>query len=151
MNDSEEAVEPTQAAAEVVEPTKMPPLSEEVQENEANSYIEEEWERLIVTELPQIHSPIQVSKPKLDHPLPSPSQSNRKIDEKTSKILERLEIPRQLKKKAVSPKTPGIGTSQTCMLTKKPLIPYGPSRADDQSTLASQPIKPNFQKLKRKR
>ncbi|XP_071901703.1 uncharacterized protein [Coffea arabica] len=151
LNDSEEAVEPTQAAAEVVEPTKMPPLSEEVQENEANSYIEEEWERLIVTELPQIHSPIQVSKPKLDHPLPSPSQSNRKIDEKTSKILERLEIPRQLKKKAVSPKTPGIGTSQTCMLTKKPLIPYGPSRADDQSTLASQPIKPNFQKLKRKR
>ncbi|KAL3529024.1 hypothetical protein ACH5RR_008346 [Cinchona calisaya] len=151
LKDSEEVVEPIQAASMSVMKEKMPPLSEEVQDNETNSCIAEEWERLIVTELPQIHSPIQISGPKLDHPVPSPSQSNRLVDEKTSKILERLEVPRQLKKKAVSPKSPGIGTSQSCMLTKKPLIPYGPSHADDQATKSIQPIKPNFQRLKRKR
>lgn len=143
---SEEVVGLAPAAALFFKEDKTPQLNED-NENESSSFIAEEWEQLIVTELPNIHSPTPICKPKLDHPVPSQLPSNRQIDEKTSKILERLEVPRQLKKKTPSPNTPG--SAESCMFAKKPLIPYGP--ADDQGTRASQPIKPNFQKLKRKR
>lgn len=123
---------------------------DKVRENSA--CITEEWENLFVTELPTTHSPTQMSKAKLDSPVLSPLESNRHLDQKTSRILERLEVPRQLKKKIVSPKNSGIGTSDACLLlTKKPLIPYVPNNADEQGIKLSQPLKPTFQRLKRKR
>lgn len=88
----------------------------------------------------------------MDNLAQSPFETSRHVDEKTSRILERLEVPKQLKKKTVSPQNSSIGASYANLLTKKPpLIPYGPNQANDQGLKLSQPIKPNFQRLKRKR
>ncbi|GJZ59637.1 hypothetical protein Tco_0615453, partial [Tanacetum coccineum] len=65
--------------------------------------ITEEWEQLIVNEIPKISSPTCVSKPKLDHLAFTPIESSKPLDEKTSRILERLEIPMKLKSKLASP------------------------------------------------
>lgn len=145
FQESEEVAKPVQEATE----KKILELDEV---GESSACITEEWENLFVTELPSIRSPTQMSKAKLDSTVPSPLEHNRHLDQKTSRILERLEVPRQLKRKTVSPKNSGIGTSDACLLlTKKPLIPYVPNNADEQGIKLSQPIKPTFQRLKRKR
>lgn len=112
--------------------------------------ITEEWEQLVVLEMPKMSSPACLSKPKLHKEVSSPPQSTGKLDDKTSRILERLEIPKQLKRKAASPT---LSSFQTVSISsvKKPLIPFGPSNTDSQVIVLSQPIKPNFQRLKRKR
>ncbi|KAI3737483.1 hypothetical protein L2E82_27487 [Cichorium intybus] len=113
--------------------------------------ITEEWEQLIVNEIPNINSSSCVSKPKLDQLAFTPVESNKPLDEKTSRILERLEIPRKLKAKVASPTiTLSSAPVGACMLTKKPLIPFGPSQTSDIGTTSSQPMRPNFQRLKRK-
>jgi hypothetical protein len=83
----------------------------------------------------------------MDQSVLSSPDSNRQLDAKTSRILERLELPRQLKSKTVSPT---IISSQTPVRTKKPLIPFQPTNAINQSPTSSQLLKPNFQRLKRK-
>ncbi|KAL4559837.1 hypothetical protein LXL04_031983 [Taraxacum kok-saghyz] len=117
--------------------------------------ITEEWEQLIVNELPNIKSPTCVSKPKSDQltftPTESNNNNNKPLDEKTSRILERLEIPKKLKPKLPSPITTSNSTPiDTCVLTKKPLIPFRPTQTSDMGTISSQPMRPNFQRLKRK-
>lgn len=105
--------------------------------------IAEEWERLVVKEIPVKYSPTCTGKSKSDQSsvlLVSPSDNSRQIDINTTRILERLELPRQLKSKAVSP---SIGM-------KKPLIPFQPNQAADQGVTSSQLIRPSFQRLKRK-
>ncbi|CAM8883532.1 unnamed protein product [Rhodiola kirilowii] len=60
----------------------------------------------------------------------------------TSRILERLETPKQMKSPTI--------TTGTC-LKKKPLIPYHQSSSvTSNSSTSSQPLKPIFQKLKKK-
>ncbi|KAH0687417.1 hypothetical protein KY285_018924 [Solanum tuberosum] len=112
--------------------------------------ITEEWEQLVVLEMPKMSSPTCISKLKLHKEVSSPLLSTGKLDDKTSRILERLEIPKQLKRKAASPT---LSTFHTVSISsvKKPLIPFGPSNTDSQVIVLSQPIKPNFQRLKRKR
>nr|GEZ69098.1 hypothetical protein [Tanacetum cinerariifolium] len=66
-------------------------------------HITEEWEKLIVNEIPKISSPTCISKPKLDHLAFTPLESSKPLDEKTSRILERLKTPRKLKSKLASP------------------------------------------------
>ena len=117
--------------------------------------ITEEWEQLIVNELPNIKSPTCVSKPKSDQltftPTESNNNNNKPLDEKTSRILERLEIPKKLKPKLPSPiTTSNSAPIDTCVLTKKPLIPFRPTQTSDTGTISSQPMRPNFQRLKRK-
>ncbi|KAJ9559690.1 hypothetical protein OSB04_004850 [Centaurea solstitialis] len=114
--------------------------------------ITEEWEQLIVNEIPIISSPTCASKSKLDQLAVSPLESNKPLDERTSRILERLEVPRKLKAKMTSPVsiTSSSATIDACMLTKKPLIPFQPTQTSDSGTVASQPMRPNFQRLKRK-
>ncbi|CAI9267362.1 unnamed protein product [Lactuca saligna] len=113
--------------------------------------ITEEWEQLIVNEIPNINSSTCVSKPKLDQLASTPTESNKPLDEKTSRILERLEIPRKLKAKVSSPIiTSSSSPSDACMLTKKPLIPFGPTQTSDMGTNLSQPMRPNFQRVRRK-
>ncbi|KAK3183299.1 hypothetical protein Dsin_030585 [Dipteronia sinensis] len=116
------------------------------EENKTSACIAEEWEQLVVSEIPKKYSPTCISKPMPDQSVLSP---NRPLDEKTSKILERLEVPRQLKSKAVSPIITSSSVSDSYMPKKKPLIPFQPSQAAE-STTSSQLMKPNFQRLKRK-
>ncbi|KAK1569306.1 hypothetical protein Q3G72_035209 [Acer saccharum] len=119
------------------------------EENKTSACIDEEWEQLVVSEIPKIYSPTCISKPKPDQSVLSPPDTKRPLDEKTSKILERLEVPRQLKSKAVSPIIKSSSVSDSYLPMKKPLIPFQPSQAAE-STTSSQLMKPNFQRLKRK-
>lgn len=119
-------------------------------EDKTAASIPEEWEQLVAGEIPKRFSPTCVAKPKLDHSVPSPPDNNRKLDEKTSRILERLEVPTQSKSKVVSPVSTSSSISDACMSKKKPLIPFQLSQASDQVTTSSQLMKPNFQRLKRK-
>lgn len=106
--------------------------------------ITEEWEQLVVLEIPKMSSPTCISKPKLDKEVSSPPKTTGKLDDKTSRILERLEVPKQLQRKATSPT---VSSSSV----KTPLIPFGRGITDAKAIVSSQPIKPNFQRLKRKR
>ncbi|KAG8046252.1 hypothetical protein GUJ93_ZPchr0008g12248 [Zizania palustris] len=102
---------------------------------EASPGITEEWEQLIIMD--DDFSAVTsrpAAKPQTTR-LPSPVKP---LDEKTSRILERLEAPRAKKQRASKPST---GTS-TLSQTKKPLLPFEPS--------ASQPLRPTFNKLRRK-
>lgn len=117
---------------------------------EKNAHITEEWEQLVVNEAPKLCSPAFISKPKLDQSVLSPPSSNRQLDVKTSRILERLEVPRQLKTKAVSPINTSSGMMDTCVSMKKPLIPTQCIDATNQGLTTSQLMKPIFQRLKRK-
>ncbi|KAI3773527.1 hypothetical protein L1987_48057 [Smallanthus sonchifolius] len=114
--------------------------------------ITEEWEQLVVNEIPNIKSPTCVTTQKLDNLVMLPLESNKLLDEKTSRILERLEIPRKLKAKVASPVITSSSTPvDACMLTKKPLIPFQPTQNSVIGSVASQQMKPNFQRLKRKK
>ncbi|KAL0464021.1 UNVERIFIED_CONTAM: hypothetical protein Slati_0289700 [Sesamum latifolium] len=145
---SPEAQPPMQASGTVVVPVdELSHFDPKPEEKKAGPCLTEEWEQLVVTELKGIHSPTCISNLKLDQVVTSPSQSNRQVDEKTSRILERLELPRQLKRKAVSP-TMSISLSAPA---KKPLIPYKPTDTADQGPVLSQPIKPNFQRIKKRK
>ncbi|KAL6495794.1 hypothetical protein OROGR_030357 [Orobanche gracilis] len=122
--------------------------------NKTSSSLSEEWEKLIVNELGVIMpSPTCNPSSKLDQrATPPPSlynnSNNRQLDEKTSRILERLEIPRQLKRNAVSP-TISSSPADVCGPAKKPLIPY--KATDVVPISSSQPLKPSFHRAKRMR
>ncbi|KAG6424421.1 hypothetical protein SASPL_114839 [Salvia splendens] len=122
-------------------------------ENRTGPSLAKEWEQLIVTELGSMHSPTCIANTKLDQPLvaSSSSQNTRQLDEKTSRILERLENPKQLKRKAASPTISCSFSADICGPVKKPLIPYRATDSEDQGPVHTQPIKPNFQRLKRKK
>ncbi|KAL2462271.1 hypothetical protein Adt_45691 [Abeliophyllum distichum] len=124
-------------------------LDTKLSEDKTSACITQEWEQLIITEVVKMNSSTCISKPKVDHLVTSPLQNNRQVDEKTSRILERLEVPRQLKRKTVSPTISSSVSADMCASLKKPLIPYGPANTIDQGPAASQPRKPSFQKRKR--
>lgn len=116
-----------------------------VGEDKTSAHITEEWEQLVVNEVPKIYSPACISKPKLDQSVLLPANSNRQLDVKTSRILERLEVPRQLKTKAFSTVTTSSGMMDACVPRKKPLTPL-----QSVDATAKQLMKPNFLRLKRK-
>ncbi|KAI7740675.1 hypothetical protein M8C21_025558 [Ambrosia artemisiifolia] len=131
---------------------EIPPLDLKSGQDKITARITEEWEQLIVNEIPNMKSPTSVSKPKLDNLAVLPLESNKPLDEKTSRILERLEVPRKLKAKVASPViTSSSAPTDACMSTKKPLIPYKPIQNSVIGPVPSQPMKPNFQRLKRKK
>ncbi|KAF7135593.1 hypothetical protein RHSIM_Rhsim08G0200200 [Rhododendron simsii] len=138
---SEDAFVPSKPTAKVVvieEEIPLPDPTMREEEDQDSARVTEEWENLIVSEAPKISSPSCIFQPKFDRLVLSPQDSNRQLDVKTSRILERLEVPRELKRKA--PLAP----------TKAPLVPFQPVRGTDQGTPSSQPIKPNFQRIKRR-
>ncbi|KAI3898311.1 hypothetical protein MKX03_002968 [Papaver bracteatum] len=115
--------------------------------------ITEEWEQLIVDEEGKIYAPKGVSRPKTKtSTILSPINGSKQLDEKTSRILERLEGPRRGKGKENSAvEIYNFGSTDACAPKKKPLVPFGPNHAlDHQSQNSSQPMKPIFQRLKRK-
>ncbi|XP_057948272.1 uncharacterized protein LOC131143927 isoform X2 [Malania oleifera] len=138
----------------VVKEDEITQLEHAAKENRPTERITEEWEQLVV---PKIHSPNCDLKPKLEQLVLSPPDGNKKLGVKTSRILERLEAPlRQLKPKLASPLvTSSSVTTDASMLTKKPSVPFQPIHihVEDQGPTipSSQPMKPNFRMLKRKR
>ncbi|KAH7865702.1 hypothetical protein Vadar_010077 [Vaccinium darrowii] len=137
---SDEAFIPSKPTANVVVIEEEIPYSDPTlgDEDRDSACVTEEWENLIISGAPKISSPSCIFKPKFDHLVLSSQDSNRQLDEKTSRILERLEVPRELKRKAPLPPI------------KVPLVPFQPIRGTDQGTTSSQPIKPNFQRIKRR-
>ena len=115
------------------------------------SGVAETWEKLVTHEFPET-CPVYVSKDKLDGFSLSLPYGNRQLGAKTSRILERLEAPRQ-RSKATSPNTLTTGLIDPNAPTKKPPIPLVPALTRDQGFTGtqSQLMKPNFNKLKRKR
>ncbi|KAM7266172.1 hypothetical protein ACFE04_004069 [Oxalis oulophora] len=102
--------------------------------------IAEEWEQLVVSEIPKKYSPIcESNKRKMDGSvLSSPESNKQQLDAKTSRILERLEVPKQLKTKLASPQ----------VIMKKPLLPI--NSMTNRPFSSSQLMKPNFQRLKKR-
>ncbi|GKV53035.1 hypothetical protein SLEP1_g59585, partial [Rubroshorea leprosula] len=119
-------------------------------EDKTTASIAEEWEQLVVGELTEKYSPSHISKHKLEESVLSPIDINRQLDVKTSRILERLEAPRQLKSKAVSPTITSSGIQNAGVPVKMPLIPFQSNQASDPNSTSSELMKPNFQRLKRK-
>lgn len=120
-------------------------------EDTTSACITEEWEQLVVNEVSKIHSPVCIFKPKLDHSVLSPPDGTRQLDAKTSRILERLEVPRKFRREPVSPNLTSKGMTNSSVQIKKPLLPSQPICVPDQRAVtSSQLMKPNFQRLKRK-
>ncbi|KAG9146889.1 hypothetical protein Leryth_005187 [Lithospermum erythrorhizon] len=142
---------PSMSGSDVTIPEKAAPqLDKETGESASVASIAEEWEQLIVTEFPKIESPICSLKPSLNQQIMCPVQTNKQLDAKTSRILERLEGPRQLKRKVLSPIVCSSTIADHCTPSKKPLIPYKKTSIDPPS-MSSQPMKPNFQRIKKKK
>ncbi|WVZ25310.1 hypothetical protein V8G54_003854 [Vigna mungo] len=123
------------------------------QEEKTMACITEEWKQLVVSEDPKLYSPSCMSKAKLGQSSACVSPrdgNNRQLDRETSRILERLEVPRPLKAKTISPGSNENCTKNTSVPIKKPLIPFQPTQGTEQVFVGSQLIKPNFQRLKRK-
>ena len=133
--------------AETVMPEagKSSPLDLVSQEDNTIACITKEWEQLVVNEGPnKVYSPSCLPKPVLDQKCVSPRDCNKQLDRETSRILERLEVPRPLKAKSASP------LSNASVPTKKPLVPFQPIQATEPVSMGNQLMKPNFQRLKRK-
>ncbi|KAE8703484.1 hypothetical protein F3Y22_tig00110469pilonHSYRG00201 [Hibiscus syriacus] len=119
-------------------------------EPKTTASIAEEWERLVVNEIPIKYSPT-VPKPDQSFMLVSSPDNISQLDINTTRILERLELPRQLKSKQGSPANSSSRISDVANLSmKKPLIPFQPNQDADQGLTSSQLIRPSFERIKRK-
>jgi len=120
-------------------------LSIQSKKGKASPSISEEWEKLIIIDnldddfASPAHPRPAVNKPSRPKP-PSPVKP---LDEKTSRILERLEPPRAKKQRAnISKASTGAALAPASKQIKKPLLLREPS--------ASQPLRPSFNRLRRK-
>ncbi|KAK7318362.1 hypothetical protein RJT34_03061 [Clitoria ternatea] len=120
------------------------------QDDKTMACITEEWKQLVVNEDPKLHPPSCMPKAKLGQSSVSPRDCKKQIEMETSRILERLEVPRPLKEKTTSPVSNESCMKITSVLTKKPLIPFQPTQGPEQVFVGSQLLKPNFQRQKRK-
>lgn len=126
------------------------PLNIMDQDNKTMACITEEWKQLVVNEDPKMNSPSSMPKVKLDQSSVSPLDCNRQLDRETSRILERLEVPRPMRVKVASPVCNESCMKNTSLPTKKPLIPFQPTQGTEQAFVGSQLMKPTFQRQKRK-
>lgn len=147
---SSEVIGKAEAATGVIVDEETLALDITDQDDKTTACITEEWKQLVVSEDPKLYSPSCMPKAKLGQSSVSPRDGNRKLDRETSRILERLEVPRPLKAKTTSP-----GSNESCMKNtsvpiKKPLVPFQPTQGTEQVLVGSQLMKPNFQRQKRK-
>lgn len=124
-------------------------LSSQSKKGKASPSISEEWEKLIVIDdLDDDFATPVPRRPAADKPPHAkPISPVKPLDEKTSRILERLEAPRVKKQRPanagkVSTIMAPTPSHVACTQAKKPLLPFEPS--------ASQPLKPTFNRLRRK-
>ncbi|XP_051185457.1 uncharacterized protein [Lolium perenne] len=112
----------------------------------ASPSISEEWEKLIIIDDDDFCTPATSSRAVARPPIPILPSPVKPLDEKTSRILERLEAPKSKKQRASKPpstsNTPASSRGGSSTQIKKPLLPFEPS--------ASQPLKPAFNRLRRK-
>ncbi|XP_027343149.1 uncharacterized protein LOC113855719 [Abrus precatorius] len=134
----------------IIENEKTLPLDMAEQGDKTLACITEEWNQLFVNEEPKLYSPSCMSEAKLGQSSASPRDGNRSLDRETSRILERLEVPRPLRAKTASPGSNESCFKNTNVPTKKPLIPFQPTQDTEQVFVGSQLMKPNFQRQKRK-
>ncbi|MED6168159.1 hypothetical protein PIB30_009376 [Stylosanthes scabra] len=135
---------------EVVDKETLP-LDVKDQSDKTIACITEEWKQLVVNEDPKLYSPSCTSKALSDQPTVSPRVGNsRQLDRETSRILERLEVPRPLKAKTASPVLNGNCMKNASVPSKKSLVPFQPTQGTQEVSVGSQLMKPNFQKQKRK-
>lgn len=126
-------------------------LSSQSKKGKASPSISEEWEKLIIIDDPDDDFATPAPRrPAADMPpraKPPPLPPVKPLDEKTSRILERLEAPRAKKQRPANagkastnaaPAPSRVASTQN----RKPLLPFEPS--------ASQPLKPTFNRLRRK-
>jgi hypothetical protein len=137
--------EPQPQTSAFITPSKNK-ASIQSKKGKASPSISEEWEKLIIIDdldddfASPAHSRTAVHKP----PRPKPPSPVKPLDEKTSRILERLEPPRAKKQRAniVSKASTGAAPAPASKQIKKPLLlPREPS--------ASQPLRPSFSRLRR--
>ncbi|KAF1867422.1 hypothetical protein Lal_00049851 [Lupinus albus] len=127
------------------------PFSITDEDDKTMACITEEWNQLVVKEDPKMNSsPSSMSKLKLNQPRVSPRDGNKQLDRETTKILERLEVPRPLKAKAASPVCNESCMKNTSLHKKKPLIPFQATQSTEQASVGSQLMKPSFQRQRRK-
>ncbi|KAF5205946.1 hypothetical protein FRX31_004468 [Thalictrum thalictroides] len=138
------------ASTKTTKEEQIPQMTQAIEIDDSDDCLTEEWEQLIVSEDCMIYSPTCVSVPKNKTSVLSPLDGNKQLGEKTSRILERLEAPRQLKTKGSSPIIVNSSGTVACTPKKKPLVPFVSNNATDQHTTLSQPLKPDFQRLKRR-
>jgi hypothetical protein len=116
------------------------------QPKEASPSISEEWEKLIIIDDDDFCTPATSSRAVARPSIPIPPSPLKPLDEKTSRILERLEAPKAKKQRTSKPPststTAASSRGGSSTQTKKPLLPFEPS--------ASQPLKPTFNRLRRK-
>ncbi|CAN6470482.1 unnamed protein product [Victoria cruziana] len=118
-------------------------------DQEGKTCAEDEWEQLVVNEPCCSLSPAFPSAGEIEV-----KSFDGSLAEKTSSILERLEPPRSQKLNSSSPVVAVNNlkerkTGYPCSFTKKPLVPFEKSDHERAYSL-SQPLKPNFQRFKRK-
>lgn len=139
--------EPQPQTSAFITPSKNK-ASIQSKKGKASPSISEEWEKLIIIDdldddfASPAHSRTAVHKP----PRPKPPSPVKPLDEKTSRILERLEPPRAKKQRAniVSKASTAAAPAPASKQIKKPLLlPREPSAT-------SQPLRPSFSKLRRK-
>ncbi|KAK1294316.1 hypothetical protein QJS10_CPA16g00752 [Acorus calamus] len=130
----DEEIQPTQTGASEADDTKSTPC-----------IITEDWGNLlIVNDVSESSSQTIISKPKFESQV-STTSVEKPLDEKTCRILERLEAPKEKKLprgRTISPPMASVRSNQCSGSMKRPLVPLGPS--------SSQLLKPDFQRLKRK-
>ncbi|KZV57930.1 hypothetical protein F511_12536 [Dorcoceras hygrometricum] len=140
---------------------KRPKSKEESSESSVNpqektTASSTEWQQIVVERLPDSDSlpcPSNSEKDQLDT---SPLENSKKLDEETARILERLEMPKDIKRKAVSSTptptpTPSSSTiDDVCPPAKRPLIPFEPSKTTAVPGLAAgRLIIPKFLRAKK--
>ncbi|KAG9447350.1 hypothetical protein H6P81_013478 [Aristolochia fimbriata] len=123
-------------------------LSQTTEADREGAKVAKEWEQLIVHEIRVSVLPMSPSIPSVGHSLLT--SDSKPLDERTSRILERLEPPKKPKSGRHSPSILTNARKEVSGPIKKPLVPFEPNRGTDQGMSFSQPMKPTFQKLKRK-
>ena len=124
-------------------------LSSQSKKGKASPSISEEWEKLIIIDdLDDDFTTAVPPRPTADKPpRAKPPSPVKPLDEKTSRILERLEGPKAKKQRPAnagkaSTKAAPAPSRVVSTQNRKPLLPIEPS--------ASQPLKPTFNRLRRK-
>ncbi|KAJ3683151.1 hypothetical protein LUZ60_013378 [Juncus effusus] len=128
-------------------PSPRPQISSQKENKTPQSCIAEEWEQLVILDKPK---KTKTPSPNLNLNLKSRIQNprvlsqNKPVDEKTTRILERLEAPKAKRQQKTGSMPPvPVGT-----VGKKPLLPFNSN--SNLSQIQSQPIKPSFQRSRKK-
>ncbi|XP_068667051.1 uncharacterized protein [Aristolochia californica] len=127
-----------------MENSELSQTSEDSEEDNTSAKVAKEWDKLIVHEIRGSFPPTGLSTPSFVHSVLT--SGSKPLDEKTSRILERLEAPKTQKPRGSSPSIATNAKNEARAPIKKPLVPFEPNCTTDQGMGLTQPMKPSFQK-----